>query len=397
MTEPQMKPATALGRLLQHEAAGGVVLMLAALVAILVANSPAKPWLDAVMEATLSITVNGTGLSKAVVLWINDGLMAVFFFRVGLELKYELVEGRLRRPSDVVLPGVAALGGMAMPALIYLAVALGSGKAGLVNGWAIPCATDIAFALGVLALAGKGLPPTLKTFLLTLAILDDLGAILIIALFYGHDLQLSWLVAALVPLAGLILLNALKVRRLGPSILLGIVLWVMVLESGIHATIAGVVTALFIPLKDRAGGSPLHNLDHMLAPYVTFLILPLFALANAGLVLPGVEALAEPLSLAIGLGLVLGKPLGVMLAVKGLTVTGLARAPVGATGQQMLGLGFLAGIGFTMSLFIGGLSFGEGAEMNAVRFGVLAGSGLSAVLGFALLRRGTGQKAPDAL
>lgn len=397
MSRPVSPPASRLGRLLQHEAAGGVVLMLAALLAILLANSPGKPWLDAVMEATLSITVNGVGLSKAVVLWINDGLMAVFFFRVGLELKYELVEGRLRRPSDVVLPGVAALGGMAMPALVYLAVALGSGQAGLAGGWAIPCATDIAFALGVLALAGKGLPPTLKTFLLTLAILDDLGAILIIALFYGHDLHLMWLVAALVPLAGLVALNAARVRRLGPSILLGIVLWVMVLESGIHATIAGVVTAFFIPLKDRQGGSPLHTLDGMLAPYVTFLIVPVFALANAGLVLPGVEALAEPLSLAIGLGLVLGKPLGVMLAVKALTATGLARPPAGATGRQMLGLGCLAGIGFTMSLFIGGLSFGEGAEMNAVRFGVLAGSGISALAGFVLLRRGTGQKTPDAL
>jgi Na+/H+ antiporter NhaA len=278
MSQTQAKPATALGRLLQHEAAGGVVLMLAALVAILIANSPGKPWLDGVLEATLSITVNGTGLSKALVLWINDGLMAVFFFRVGLELKYELIEGRLRRLSDVILPGAAALG-------------------------------------------GKGLPPTLKTFLLTLAILDDLGAILIIALFHGHELHPSWLVAALVPLAGLFALNAARVRRLGPSILLGIVLWVMVV----------------------------------------------------------------------------GKPLGVMLAVTGLTAAGLARPPVGATASQMLGLGCLAGIGFTMSLFIGGLSFGEGAEMNAVRFGVLAGSALSAVLGFALLRRGTGQKAPDAL
>jgi NhaA family Na+:H+ antiporter len=321
MSQTQAKPATALGRLLQHEAAGGVVLMLAALVAILIANSPGKPWLDGVLEATLSITVNGTGLSKALVLWINDGLMAVFFFRVGLELKYELIEGRLRRLSDVILPGAAALGGMVMPALIYLGVALGFGQSGLTKGWAIPCATDIAFAMGVLALAGKGLPPTLKTFLLTLAILDDLGAILIIALFHGHELHPSWLVAALVPLAGLFALNAARVRRLGPSILLGIVLWVMVV----------------------------------------------------------------------------GKPLGVMLAVTGLTAAGLARPPVGATASQMLGLGCLAGIGFTMSLFIGGLSFGEGAEMNAVRFGVLAGSALSAVLGFALLRRGTGQKAPDAL
>ncbi len=387
----------AIRRLLAHEAAGGVVMMAAALVAVALANSPGKAWLDTVLGAELAITLNGVGLSKHVLLWINDGLMAVFFFRVALELKYELREGRLRRMSDVMLPGMAALGGMAMPALVYLAVVALAAAPGLRAGWAIPCATDIAFALGVLALAGKGLPPALKTFLLTLAILDDLGAILIIALFYGHDLNLAWLVAALVPLAGLVALNLARVHRMGPSILLGLVLWVMVLESGIHATIAGVVTAFCIPLRDRKGGSPLHRLDHMLAPYVTFLIVPLFALANAGLVLPGPAALAQPLSLAIGTGLVLGKPLGVMLAVVVLTRMGLARMPEGASLRQMLALACLAGIGFTMSLFIGGLSFGDGAEMNAVRIGVLAGSVLSALAGYALLWRTAGQGAQRRL
>ncbi len=229
-------------------------------------------------------------------LWINDGLMAVFFFRIGLELKYELREGRLRRLADVVLPGLGAVGGMALPALFYVGVVAAFGQRELMAGWAIPCATDIAFALGVLALAGTGLPPSLKTFLLTLAILDDIGAILIIAVFYGHGLHLEWLAAALVPLAGLIALNFSGIRRLGPAILLSIVLWVMVLESGIHATIAGVVAAFFIPLKAHDDSSPLHILDHMLAPYVTFLIVPVFALANAGVVLPGISALSDPLS-----------------------------------------------------------------------------------------------------
>lgn len=387
----------AIRRLLAHEAAGGVLMMAAAVIAILIANSPLKPGLDAFLQAKLAITVNGVGLTKPVLLWINDGLMAVFFFLIGLELKYEFMVGRLRRPSDTILPGVAALGGMAVPALIFLAVVALTGQDGLQHGWAIPCATDIAFALGVLALAGKGLPPTLKTFLLTLAILDDLGAILIIALFYGHDLHLSWLLAALVPLAGLIALNLGRVSRMGPSILLGLVLWVMVLESGVHATVAGVVTAFCIPLHDRKGGSPLHGLEHMLQPYVTFLVVPFFALANAGLVLPGLSALAEPLSLAIAAGLVLGKPLGVMLAVLLLTRTGLARRPEGATGLQMLGVACLAGIGFTMSLFIGGLSFGGGAEMNAVKIGVLAGSVAAALAGFVLLRLPAGQDQAKAV
>ena len=381
-------------RLLQHEAAGGVAMMLAALIAIALANSPGYAALNAVLESTLSVTINGVGLSKHVLLWINDGLMAVFFFRVGLELKYELREGRLRRPADVVLPGLGALGGMVLPALFYAGVVMAFGQRELLAGWAIPCATDIAFALGVLALAGTGLPPSLKTFLLTLAILDDIGAILIIAIFYGHGLHLEWLIAALVPLAGLVALNFSGIRRLGPSILLSIVLWVMVLESGVHATIAGVVEAFCIPLKAHDDSSPLHILDHMLAPYVTFLIVPVFALANAGVVIPSISALSDPLSLAIGAGLVLGKPLGVMGAVLLATRVGLARWPAGATGAQMWGIAALAGIGFTMSLFIGGLSFADGPQENAVRLGVLTASVISALVGFGLLRSPTGQ--PEA-
>ena len=383
---------------LAHEAAGGVVLMLAAVVAIVLANSPAKVWVDAVLGAELAVTLNGNGISQSVLLWVNDGLMAIFFFLIGLELKFELVAGRLKQPSAVILPGVAALGGMAVPALVYAGViTIGRGDANLMQGWAIPTATDIAFALGVLALVGRGLPPSLKIFLLTLAILDDLGAILVIAIFYGHGLYPVWLVEALLPLTGMVALMLLRVRSMGPSIFLAIVLWAMILASGIHATVAGVIAAFCIPLKDRGGGSPLHKMEQALGPYVTFLIVPIFALANAGLVMPGLSALAHPLSLAIGAGMVFGKPLGVMTAVWLLGRFGIARPPKGASLTQVWGIACLAGVGFTMSLFIGGLAFGDGDEMNNVRIGVLVGSLVSAVLGGVLLRLPSGKSAPKPL
>jgi NhaA family Na+:H+ antiporter len=298
----------------------------------------------------------------------------------------------------VILPGVAAVGGMALPALVYVSViGLGGGDAHLVHGWAIPTATDIAFALGVLALVGRGLPPSLKTFLLTLAILDDLGAILVIAIFYGHGLHVEWLAAALLPLAGMLVLMRMKVRGMGPSLFLALILWAMILASGIHATVAGVIAAFCIPIKDREGGSPLHALEGKLGPYVTFLIVPIFALANAGLVMPSLSALLHPLSLAIGAGLVIGKPLGVMAAVTLLSRLGIARPPEGASSLQVWGLACLAGIGFTMSLFIGGLAFEMGDEMNEVRIGVLAGSLVSAVVGVVLLRLPSGQSGAKAV
>ena len=380
---PKTPPAL-IFRFLAHEAAGGVVLIVAALAALVVANSPLQPWYDAALDAPLSITLGGTGLTKPLILWINDGLMAVFFFLIGLELKREVLEGKLRRLSDIVLPGVAALGGMVAPALIYVAFNLG----GALRGWAIPTATDIAFALGVLALVGRGLPPGLKIFLLTLAILDDLGAILIIALFYTDHLNLTYLGLTLIPLAGLVALNRAGAVRVAPALLLGAVLWVLVLKSGVHATLAGVVIAFFMPLRDRLGGSPLHRLEHGLLPYVAFLIVPLFAFANSGLSLQGMTlaALTQPLTLGVALGLLVGKFVGVLLATWVMIRTGLAFLPAGATWPQMAGVALLAGIGFTMSLFIGGLSFGEGSEMNAVRLGVLLASGTAAVAGFTLLR-----------
>ena len=358
--------------------------MLATALALAVANSPLQVWYLTALDAPLSITLGGTGLTKPLILWINDGLMAVFFFLIGLELKREVVEGKLRNPSDIVLPGIAALGGIMAPALVYLAFNAG----GATRGWAIPTATDIAFALGVLALVGRGLPPGLKTFLLTLAILDDLGAILIIAAFYTDHLNLTYLALAAIPLAGLALLNRMAVARLAPSLLLGVILWVLVLKSGVHATLAGVITAFFIPLRDHRGGSPLHSLEDGLQPYVAFLIVPLFAFANAGLSLTGLTwaTLAAPLTMGVALGLLVGKFVGVMLTVWALVRSGLAFLPQGASWTHMAGVALLAGIGFTMSLFIGGLSFGEGPEMDAVRLGVLVASGVAALAGFAVLR-----------
>ena len=371
-------------RVFGHEAAGGGVLILATIAALVVANSPWQGWYDGALEAPLSITLAGVGLTKPLILWINDGLMAVFFFLIGLELKREVLVGKLRRPADIVLPGMAALGGMIAPALIYLALNWG----GQLRGWAIPTATDIAFALGVLALVGKGLPDGLKTFLLTLAILDDLGAILIIAIFYTDHLNLLYLALALIPLAGLLLLHQIRAVRIAPALLLGAVLWVLVLKSGVHATLAGVAVAFCIPLTDRKGGSPLEMLEHGLAPYVGFLIVPLFAFANAGLSFQGMTlaAFGSGLTLGVALGLVLGKFVGVMAVTWAMVRGGVAQLPEAADWRHMAGIALLAGIGFTMSLFIGGLSFGEGEAMNAVRLGVLAASAVAALVGFAVLR-----------
>ena len=381
-----MTPKGPFARFFAHDAAGGILLILAALAAMILANSPLSAAYQHLFEVKLTVKIGDIGLSKALILWINDGLMAVFFFLIGLELKKELREGRLANPRDVLLPGMAAMGGMVVPALIY--AALNWSNPATLPGWAIPAATDIAFAVGVLALLGKHAPPSLKLFLLTLAILDDLGAILIIAVFYTADLQPLWLLAALLPLAGLLLANRLKTHRIAPIILLGIILWVMVLESGVHATLAGVITAFFVPLKDRHGHSPLHRLEHDLAPYVNFGVLPLFAFANAGVLLTGMtlSALAAPVPAGVALGLVAGKLIGVLGMVALLVRSGVASLPIGATWLHMLGVSLLAGIGFTMSLFIGSLSFSDLSLMNDVRLGVLVASLVAAVSGYLVLR-----------
>ncbi|MBD3680122.1 MAG: Na+/H+ antiporter NhaA [Rhodobacteraceae bacterium] len=375
----------AFDKFFSHEASGGILLMLSALAAMLVANSALQPVYDGFLNSTLTVKLNGEGLEKPLILWINDGLMAVFFFLIGLELKREMLEGKLKNPRDVMLPGLAAVGGMVVPALVY--AALNWDYPANMSGWAIPAATDIAFALGVLALLGDRAPASLKVFLLTLAILDDLGAIVIIALFYTSNLKVAYLLWALLPLAGLIWLHHRKAHRIAPAILLGVILWFFVLKSGVHATLAGVIAAFCIPMTDKYGKSPLHSLEHGLSPYVLYLIIPIFAFANAGVVLTGISFsdLLAPLPLGIAAGLVIGKQVGVFGTSWLLIKMGVARMPHGANWMHIYGIACLAGIGFTMSLFIGGLSFDNPENMNAVRLGVLTGSLISAVLGYAAL------------
>ncbi len=375
----------AIDRFFGHEASGGILLMLAAVAAMIVANSGLSGAYESVLGSYLAVTLNGEGLEKPLILWINDGLMAIFFFLIGLELKRELLEGKLKNPSDVVLPGMAAVGGMVLPAAFFLM--LNWGNPATVNGWAIPAATDIAFALGVLALVGDRVPSSLKVFLLTLAILDDMGAILIIALFYTAELKVDYLFLALIPAALMFWLNQKRVHRVAPILMLGVVMWFFVLKSGVHATLAGVLTAFFIPLKDKWGKSPLHSIEHGLSPYVLYFIIPVFAFANAGVVLTGMSFgdLFAPLPLGIALGLILGKQIGVFGITWAMVKMGLARMPHGATWAQIYGVACLAGIGFTMSLFIGSLSYDDSALMNQVRLGVLSGSIISGVLGYAAL------------
>ena len=375
----------ALDRFFSHEASGGILLMLSALAAMIVANSALSGLYESVLGAKFSVLINGEGLSKPLILWINDGLMAIFFFLIGLELKREILEGKLKNPSDIILPGVAAIGGMALPALVF--VLFNWNIVENISGWAIPAATDIAFALGILALVGSRAPASLKVFLLTLAILDDLGAIIIIALFYTAELKVDYLFLALLPLAGLLWLNIKGAHRIAPALLLGAIMWYFVLKSGVHATLAGVVTAFCIPLKDKWGKSPLHSLENGLTPHVLYLIIPIFAFANAGVVLKGMtfNDLLAPLPLGIALGLIVGKQVGVFGLTMLMVKTGIAKMPHGATALHIYGISCLAGVGFTMSLFIGGLSFADAEMMNQVRLGVLSGSIVSGILGYTAL------------
>ena len=385
----------AIDKFFKHEASGGILLMLSAAAAMMVANSSLYGAYDGALSSYLRVTLNGEGLEKPLILWINDGLMAVFFFLIGLELKREMLEGKLKNPADVMLPGLAAVGGMIVPAVIFAAFNWGQPT---IAGWAIPAATDIAFALGILALVGSKAPTSLKVFLLTLAILDDLGAIVIIALFYTADLKLDYLYLSLIPLAGLLWLNMKGAHRVAPMILLGVVMWFFVLKSGVHATLAGVITAFCIPLKDKWGKSPLHALEHGLTPYVLYLIVPIFAFANAGVVLTGLtfSDLLAPLPMGIALGLIAGKQLGVFGVTFLLVKCGMARMPAGANWLHIYGISCLAGIGFTMSLFIGGLSFSDATLMNEVRLGVLSGSIISAILGYTALQVAVKRQATEA-
>jgi NhaA family Na+:H+ antiporter len=382
--------AGAIGEFLRLESAGGILLMIATAIALVLANTRAEGLYQSFLGTPVEIRIGSFMLGKPLILWINDGLMAVFFFLVGLEIKREVMEGELSNRAQLALPALAAIGGMAAPAVIYWL--LNRGDAVALRGWAIPAATDIAFALGVLALLGSRIPQSLKMFLLTLAILDDLGAIIIIALFYTDNLSLSSLAVAGGALAVLAILNARHVTSIPAYILVGLVLWVAVLKSGVHATLAGVALALFIPIRAReeGGKSPLRSLEHDLHPVVAYAILPLFAFANAGVSLGGVSLryVLEPLPLGIALGLVIGKLVGVF----GMTALAIgsrfARMPEGATWMSLLGVSMLCGIGFTMSLFIANLAFGDDAPRQAVSavFGVLVGSVCAAVFGYLLLR-----------
>lgn len=374
---------------IHHEATGGIFLLLAAVLALVVANSPIAVVYQTALDTHFRVGLPNLGLDKSLLHWINDGLMAIFFLVVGLEIKRELVSGELSSPKQAALPFAAAVGGMVVPALIYAAFNWNDPVA--LSGWAIPSATDIAFAVGVLALLGSRVPPALKIFLLALAIIDDLGAIIIIALFYTANLSVLSLVLAAAGLAVLALFNVKGVTRLSPYLIVGIFVWLCVLKSGVHATLAGVATALAIPQSANGAGteaqSPAGHLMERLHPWVTFLILPLFAFANAGVSLAGVTPtqVLAPIPLGIALGLLVGKPVGVFAASWLAIKSGAADLPEGAGWTQIFGAGLLAGIGFTMSLFIGSLAFPDAASAVDVRIGVLGGSLLAALAGYAVL------------
>ncbi|BCG98250.1 Na(+)/H(+) antiporter NhaA [Mesorhizobium sp. SEMIA 3007] len=384
MQDLKQRPISVFREFLDSEAAGGIILMVAAALALIVANSPLAETYFSVLHAYLG--------PLSVSHWVNDGLMAVFFLLVGLEIKREMLDGQLSTWPRRVLPGIAAAGGMVVPALVY--VAINRNNSAALSGWAIPTATDIAFALGVLSLLGSRVPASLKVFLTALAIIDDLGAVIIIAIFYTSGLSLIYLGAAFAVIAVLVVLNRMRVMTLVPYLVLGAILWVLVLKSGVHATLAGVALALTIPLERSAGighdldHSPLHRLEHGLHKIVPFFVIPIFGFANAGVSLAGLSfgALIEPLTLGVAAGLVVGKLVGVFgssaLAIR----LGLADLPAHAGWSHMIGISLLCGIGFTMSLFIGLLAFASDVALqDAVKVGILAGSFIAAIIGAAVL------------
>jgi NhaA family Na+:H+ antiporter len=369
------------------ESAGGLALGVAALLAFALSNSPLNPFYEGLLNQRVGFEIGAVSLNKSLSNWINDGLMAIFFFLVGLEIKREVLQGELSTVRQAMLPVFAAAGGILVPALIY--VAINAGDAGALRGWAIPAATDIAFSVAVLGLVGTRAPASLKVFLLAVAIIDDLAAIVIIALFYTSDLSAQALMFAGFACAGLFALNRANVTHLAPYAIVGAILWFCVLKSGVHATLAGVVTAFAVPLfgKSPLGRSPLHDTIHALHPFVAFVVLPVFAFANAGVSLAGVTpgSLANGIPLGVALGLIVGKPLGVLAAAALAVRLGAARLPAGISWSHIAGVAFLCGIGFTMSLFIGSLAFEDAARMNEVKLGVLAGSVVSALAGYGVL------------
>lgn len=378
-------------QMIQHDAAGGVILVLAAFIALIFANTPLSGFYNGMLELPVAIKFGNFEIAKPLLLWINDGLMAIFFFMVGLEVKREVIEGHLNSVEQITLPAIAAIAGIAAPAAIYAWFNFDDPVA--LSGWAIPSATDIAFALGIFSLFGRTLPITLKLFLLSVAIFDDIGAIVIIALFYSAELSTTSLIIAVVGLITLFVFNRMRLTAQGAYILVGVIVWAAVLKSGVHATLAGFAVAWFIPInvKNDDGHPMLAHMEHALHNWVAFFILPIFAFANAGVQLVGTtyEQIFNPIVIGIVAGLFIGKQVGIFgacwLAVK----SGLAKLPEGTNWLQLYGVTLLCGIGFTMSLFIGSLAFEhQGMEhLNSVKVGVLTGSILSAILGAYIISR----------
>ncbi|WP_201527276.1 Na+/H+ antiporter NhaA [Psychrobacter frigidicola] len=370
------------------EASGGIVLAMAAIAAMIIANTPLNTWYESFIHAPVAIQLGSFAIAKDAHHWINDGLMAIFFFLVGLELKREVLIGELSNLKQIILPAGAALGGMIMPAIVYMA--FNYHEPDFWKGWAIPTATDIAFALGILSLLGNRVPNSLKVFLVSIAIFDDIGAILIIALFYTSDLSLGSLAIAGLCLPFLYILNRRNVTSITPYLLIGIIMWIAVLKSGIHATLAGVVLALFIPLFDKTDPehSPLEELEHDLQNTVSYGILPLFAFANAGISLKGagVAELFHSVPLGIAAGLFIGKQLGVMIMCWLIFKLGISTMPKGMNFKQIYGAALLCGVGFTMSLFIGGLAFGGATPLFDERLGIIMGSIVSGIAGYTMLK-----------
>jgi NhaA family Na+:H+ antiporter len=376
---------------LKLESAAGIVLMAAAALAMIAANSPAAGLYAVFLDTPVEVRVGTLHIAKPLILWVNDGLMAIFFFLVGLELKREIMEGELSRPANVLLPAIGAVGGIVVPVAFF--VALNRGEPAAMQGWAIPAATDIAFALGILMLLGNRVPVTLKVFLVSLAIFDDLGAIVIIAIFYSGDLSNTALGVAVLCLLGLGVMNWRGVNTISPYVLIGVFMWIAVLKSGVHATLAGVALAAFIPMQSTTdrGYSPLRELEHDLHTMVAFGVLPLFAFVNAGISLQGIQFsdLLHPVPLGIALGLFVGKQIGIFALCYIAIKTGLARLPEGASMASLYGVSILCGVGFTMSLFVGSLAFENNPMDTAIvfdeRLGIILGSLLSGIVGYLVL------------
>lgn len=388
---------------IKKESSVGILLMVATVLAMLFANSSLRPFYDFFLDTPFEVRLGrNIHIAKPLLLWINDGLMAVFFFMIGLEVKREVLVGQLSSREQIILPSIAAFGGMLCPALVY--VLINAGDVSALNGWAIPAATDIAFALGILALLGDRVPSSLKIFLLALAIMDDLGAIVIIAIFYSGDLSVGMLILAAICLMLLVILNRMKVEALAPYLWVGVFLWIFVLKSGVHATLAGVALAFAIPLhsKKKPGYSPLEYFEHELQPWVNYMILPVFAFANAGISMDGMAFgdIFHAVPLGIMLGLVVGKLVGVYGFSVAAIKMGVAKLPDKATSQHLFGVAALCGVGFTMSLFIGGLAFehvgGDAVSyLTTHRIGILSGSLIAGLAGYLILR--TAQPAEEEI